>query len=69
MKVWLKQKPIGHISKEILSGLERSTWDRTFLQIVLASGQNRVSDRSSPLSASADSGSRCGNEHRTLRIA
>jgi hypothetical protein len=67
MKVWLEQKPIGHISKEILSG--RSMWDRTLLQIVLASGQNRVSDRSSPLSASAESESRCGDEHRTLRIA
>ncbi len=69
MKIWLKQKPIGHISKEILSRLERSMWDITFLQIVLASGQNRVLARSSPLSASADSESRCGDEHRTLRIA
>jgi len=49
MKVWLKQKPIGHISKEILSGLERGMWNITFLQIVLASGQNRDLEFKSPV--------------------
>ena len=43
-------------------------WEITFLQNVLASAENRVSVHSNRLSASADSESRCGEEHQTLRM-
>jgi hypothetical protein len=43
-------------------------WEITFLQNVLASAENRVSVRSSRLSVSTDSESRCGEEHQTLRM-
>jgi len=69
MKKGLKQNlSVTSEGNGFFAAWNQASWEMTFLPGVLASAQNRVSVHSSRLSASADSESRCGQEHQTLRM-